>query len=162
MKVEQMLEKCIYKNQIYLDGSSDWKNNYDSTVLNMKAVKEATGYAGAICNWLMEGASVLEMDIAMARSIGNKFQRAALDSKHNQGAARGFMELPWFKVVDLKTSTKKGTSALNIATSIGALLGNTTKEDIEEIEIYLMEIGVKLDTPTTTLKDIVENDMLGF
>ena len=86
----------------------DYISNQQSTVLNMRTVKEGTAFAGAFANWIFEKARVHNYDMCLARHLGDLVQQEALDSKHTVGG-QGFMDSQWYKITDLKNKCYNDT-----------------------------------------------------
>ncbi|MGL5316244.1 MAG: hypothetical protein ACRC92_23500 [Peptostreptococcaceae bacterium] len=114
------------KSEKYYKEAPDYLEEQTDNILGMRTVKEGTAFAGAFCNWIMEVASVNEMDLVPARNISNNFQREALDSKSTKGGL--FSETAWFKIIQLKNSVTSNDSTEDIERKIIAILNGESIE----------------------------------
>lgn len=121
----QFLRKSA-KSEKYYTNAPDYLEEQTNNILGMRTVKEGTAFAGAFCNWIMEVASINDLDLVVARYISNNFQREALDSKSTSGGL--FTETAWYKIIELKNSIKSDTSLDEIELKITAIFNG---EDIE-------------------------------
>lgn len=114
------------KSEKYYKEAPDYLEEQTNNILGMRTVKEGTAFAGAFCNWIMEVASVNDMDLVSARNISNNFQREALDSKSTEGGL--FSETAWFKIIQLKKSVSANDSTDDIERKIIAILNGESIE----------------------------------
>ena len=127
-KVRTMLQfiNDSKKSSKYYEQAPNYLDEQTDNILGMRTVKEGTAFAGAFCNWIMEVASINEMDLVPARFISNNFQREALDSKSTSGGL--FTDTNWYKIIKLKNSISKDDTVEGITHKINAIL---TGEEIE-------------------------------
>ena len=114
----------------------DYVENQFDTVLNMRTVKDGTGFAGSFCNWLMEVVTLAKLDLKEARGVCDIIQQAALDSKHNKQTGQGYKESVWFKLTQLRKDAKKKDIVFLATTMIDILNGVESYQTLEEDDEY--------------------------